>query len=185
MGRQITIAVVSALVTAAVLWAVARAGGFIEQIFIPELPGGAVVAFDGSCPTGWQPYEAGAGKFLLGAGTGTLRYRGPHQPENAPTEVSLTSVEHGDQGGVEQHTLTVEEMPKHSHGPGGSEKSRLLTLIEKSNHRLPKNISEGYGWDNPPDTASAGGPKGATRGEASPHNNMPPYIALYFCKKKG
>lgn len=175
MGKQVIVGVVIALATAAALWVIAKAGGFIEQVFIPELPGGAVVAFDGKCPTGWTPYEAGAGKFLLGAGTGTLRYRGPHQPENAPTEMSLTPVEHGDQGGAEQHKLTDLEMPQHWHE------------YQDAHPNRPEDGAK-YDAGGHQDVRFSKNPvlkRTDSRGGNQAHNNMPPYIALYFCKKEG
>jgi hypothetical protein len=34
------------------------------------VPTGSIVAFNGSCPTGWSEFSAGKGRVLLGAGSG-------------------------------------------------------------------------------------------------------------------
>ncbi|MEX0827619.1 MAG: hypothetical protein WD005_01575 [Haliea sp.] len=140
------------------------------------IPADAVVAFDQECQEdlGWVPFDQGAGKFILGAGSGRLVYQGQyHRPDNVPNVVDLKTVERGDQGGEEQHTLTEDEMPKHDH----EKDSRL----------------EGYWASVKGDSATNGFPNGSykvtarsqvMRGESKPHNNMPPYIALYFCKKE-
>lgn len=153
ISSKVLIAVVSALATAGILWLVAKSGGLIEQVFIPELPGGAIVAFDGECPTGagWVPYEDGAGKVLLGAGTGILRFRGPHRPKDSQSEVLLTPVAVGDQGGEELHKLTPGEMPNHEHNFRNLSKSKEPSVDVKT-------LSRGENHGNWATAISIGGP---------------------------
>ncbi|WP_298937702.1 hypothetical protein [uncultured Ruegeria sp.] len=139
-----------------------------------SLPSGAVVAFDFSptmpqaCPDGWITHREIRGRLIVGAG-------GPHSNKGSSGE-QLLSYEIGQTGGSETHTLTTEEMPEHS-------------------HEFPSGISKGQATDNSTTHWFDRGGKSNDRniqksnvlvskeGQGLPHNNMPPYIALYFCKK--
>lgn len=88
----------------------------------------------------WEQIED---KFLLGAGT---------------THAGGTT------GGEETHTLTIEEMPSHTHtipvgvvGNSGTARSVIATNQQSR-------ASDATGGDQP-------------------HNNMPPYIAVYIWKR--
>ena len=65
MPKTIVISVISALITAMVLWFV----GIVHEM-IPttiSIPSGAVVAFDEKdCPKGWEEYKAAYGRFVRG-----------------------------------------------------------------------------------------------------------------------
>ena len=70
------------------------------------------------------------------------------------------------------HKLTIEEMSRHQHVTQlGSIKvasdpnSTTQAVVAGGNSPKPRNL----------------GTNGM--GASEPHNNMPPYIALYFCKK--
>lgn len=84
---------------------------------LPALPAGAaitpgaILAFEGRCPIGWDEYKRAAGRVVIGAGQGKgLSKRGV-----------------GDVGGAESVKLSIAEMPKHDHGaiigglPGATE----------------------------------------------------------------
>jgi len=141
---------------------------------------GAVIAFDrsggatadasaGYCPPGWEWFEPSGGRMLIGAGNhqnnlddhGNRLQRYPSYLEDPKDAV----------GGEEQHTLTVEEMPSHDHRvPDGQVVSNQnITRVPAANQR-----THGMFKPEPPGDRVT-----------SPHNNMPPYIALYFCKKEG
>ena len=144
-------------------WSVAQSGGSLK-VFSPgetviaadvnnnfsllqagSVPTGMVAPFDtGSCPVGWSVYSAGVGRMIVGAGGG----RGL-----------------GAMGGAETHTLTVAEMPSHSH-----ETPRSANSVNDNHLR-----GEGDNQRAGPRTSPAGG--------GQPHNNMPPYVALTFCRK--
>lgn len=155
--------------------------GALETVTIPR---GVVIAFDrddlnaDECPPGWQPFKEARARVIVGAG----------DPSKAPGKYGydegarpLTHYVRGQHRGEEQHTLTIKEIPAHLHVFTDN------TILVKS--PIPQNS---FGGTNDP----AGGVKGSeknktdlaggdgnTAGQAKPHNNMPPYIALYFCKK--
>jgi microcystin-dependent protein len=131
----------------------------------------AVVAFNGGCPTGWKSYTLANGRFIIGAD----KKRG----------LNLT-------GGEENHRLSEAEMPQHLH-------SGVTKSGNKSFYRSVHQAGTGHGFNHV--TGYQVGPyTDATdtnyplsnhthnfttnkKGGNSPHNNIPPYIALIFCEK--
>ena len=93
------------------------------------------------------------GRFILGSGQGS----------------GLTNRSTGQTGGTETHTLTIDEMPTHSHfhwdtrKAGGSD----------------GNTSAAAAWN---DNQVYGGPTDTTGGN-KPHNIMPPYYVLAYIIK--
>ncbi|GEM_PF-4221430 len=130
----------------------------------PQIPSGAVVAFDRECPNeGWELYDRAGGRFIVGAG----------HHSNRDTNGKLLTIYSKPRldGGEEQHTLTVAEIPAHSHPILRTDsKSGDGNFVNWTAMGSPNNKSTGAGT--------------ATVGKSQSHNNMPPYIALYFCKKK-
>lgn len=144
------------------------------------LPNDAVVAFAlpdpgnpdaDPCPTGWSRYTRADGRFIVGVGA--------HRP-GLETLAVFTS------DGEREHTLTPDQMPIHNHvlhDPGhthGLPQNRDSTQPGSFRFHASPGVLEPRESD-PAETGitldEAGGGKA--------HNNMPPYIALYFCKKEG
>lgn len=127
------------------------------------VPSGAVVAFANKCPDkGWSPYTKAEGRFILGVGKGPLEsFVGLETP-----------------GGQQKITLTTEEMPKHKHDLTSS----VVTAHEGGEYitinRGPPQLERRKYSD-----ASPGRDIAEHAGNNKAHDNMPPYIALYFCRK--
>lgn len=115
------------------------------------------VADRGECPTGWSRFTEADDRVLLGAGG---------------------KYEYGSFGGEETVTLTVEQMPSHTHelGEPTGEPLRFSRIFSASAGQ-PRQILNANGTDFPSAYVAQ------SSGKNQPHNNMPPYIALYFCKK--
>lgn len=131
------------------------------------LPVGAVVAFHSSesitCPGDeWKLFDEAKGRFIVGAGQ--------------PSSNRLTSHRVGDIGGEERVTLSKPQIPKHTHA---------LTLGRHWGDRSVNIDKHGWGGDgNDQGGATRITNNGIHDGlNNQSHNNMPPFIALYFCKK--
>ena len=133
--------------------------GALSALLDPSVPRGAVVAFEKECPGGWEHYHAASGRFLLGVGE-----------DDDTGEVYQLH----DDGGASKHTLSVHEMPKHTHDDDGK-----LLLVKKS-----RNVTSAYvdnkGYD---EINIRHGFTMPDQGEDMPHENMPPYYVVNFCKK--
>lgn len=146
-----------------------------ELASLISLPPGMIVAFDraSGCPAGWASFDPAKGRMVIGVDdeqfilqyvAGTPRYQ---------------------LGGEQTHTLVLAEMPSHRH---------TITSSPPG-----KNIHDGFGGSGAHfglypvyDPSIEPQPGWSTtqhlnfmsaEGGNQPHNNMPPYIALHYCKK--
>ena len=80
------------------------------------LPTGTVMAFDrdSGCPAGWTLFEPAISRVIVGA-VASRSASAPTRDENGKL---LTARQYRADGGVEQHTLTVAQMPSHAHKIG-------------------------------------------------------------------
>lgn len=82
----------------------------------------------------------------------------------------------GNTGGEAEHTLTVSEMPYHNHGIdtkyGSTAGDANIVMLANENTGSKYVFSNGYGMIH-------------YQGGSEPHNNMPPYLAVYMWKRIG
>lgn len=112
------------------------------------------------CPAGWEDFSEANGRMIVGAQRGFSKLQPP------------TTRLYRDIGGEEQVTLTVPQMPRHRHGLETVLDNKPLPPPTSSNRHVP--IAGPY---------NSAYRRDFYEGADQPHPNMPPYIALYFCKK--
>ena len=139
------------------------------------VPKGMIAAFDSSasgnqvCPPGWSTFNDSAGRVIIGAGVPNEKY-GTWTRSGSGEKIPLTMRMPWSVGGEESHILSIQEIPRHHfilHNlrpfqPAGDSRNPNVT-----------GITGGAGWDFA--TNEVGGD--------APHNVLPPYIALYYCRK--
>ena len=136
------------------------------------VPRGVVIAFDrddldqDTCPKGWRPFELSRGRVIVGAGdpSGSPGSFGSDENGALLTRRSLREY-----GGTEKHSLVLNEMPSHTH-------EYQFSSGYDSPHHVDNTPAEFGKKDRIAKTSATG--------DGVPHNNMPPYVALYFCKKE-
>jgi hypothetical protein len=135
------------------------------------LPAGAVVAFDlpNGCPDGWTMFDRAISRVIVGSVAG----RSAGEPIRDRTGKVLTARPYRDEGGEETHSLTVEEMPPHRHQtPLVAAPDQVTFGVGTSARGIGGlNIQVNTGAL----TSDAGGGKS--------HNIMPPFVALFYCRK--
>lgn len=140
---------------------------------VATIPDGAVVAFQSSttqpCPgDDWTIFAGAEGRFIVGAGI--------------PGEAGLTPRRVNETGGEETHTLSLLELPAHNHSLTLKTAEDDFGLMKGLDVRHKGRVFSDAGTGSHALTTGTNG--GDIGGKATPHNNMPPYIALYFCKRE-
>jgi hypothetical protein len=145
--------------------------------YMKQLPGeaglapkGMVAAFDleKGCPKGWEPYEDAKSRTIVGAdprnGAGAV-----NTDENGQR---LSSWKFEQTGGEEAHVLTTEELAPHVHSLNNFNGVQVTYSDKFSNALIhPSHDRVNFNGQTMPE------------GKGKPHNNKPPFIALYYCKK--
>lgn len=132
---------------------------------------GAVVTFNRDrqkgpiCPRGWTYFEAAGGRFVVGAG---------EHDDNLRIYPSFAENERLAIGGEEMHLLTLAEMPAHTHANGNH-----IFLLQSDGNRTIGNAGDFTRGE--PNLHTVG--RILSEGGNQPHNNLPPFISLYFCIK--
>lgn len=149
------------------------------------LPKEAVVAFSGVCPEDWKPYEPAAARFVIGAATKADLEAGPAAFRNGSNGKPLTERRAGVPGGSEKHTLPPGALPGHQHFTVVKQNYNR-DLDAKSAISFNRDENEGDAKDYKLEGYNAQANIGVTSssGDGEEFGSMPPYIALYFCKKK-
>jgi microcystin-dependent protein len=125
------------------------------------LPPGSIIAYNkNTAPQGWTICNGTSGspdlrgRFILGTGPGP----------------GLTNRVLNQKGGAENHTLTLGEMPKHTHG----------LRVWHANFKHKGSATEGSTKD---DSDGAFTLTTHPTGESKPHNNMSPFYVLTYIMK--
>lgn len=146
---------------------------------VSGVPKNAVVAFaDESlnpekCPKGWSSYKMARSRVIVGIGDPRSTRDGKLDAEAELRK--FTNYGYGQHGGQERVVLSEAHIPEHQHvlevsqfsflGVGQGTPQGGLSRSEGTASRLPKDLPL------------------SKYGKGDPHDNMPPFIALYFCKK--
>lgn len=140
-------------------WLTAQGAYPVGAIYLSVTDANPAALFGGT----WE--RVSQGRFLIGAGANvanTTDYWGeyPAGKENFPA---------GEMGGEVEHTLTVDEMPSHTH----SER------LEWSNTKAWGLTGTGQGANAAVDQGSST----ESTGGGKPHSNMPPYLVCYMWRR--
>lgn len=139
----------------------------------------------GFAPKGWArcdgqllPISQNQALFsLLGTyfgGNGSTNFALPDMRGRAPIHVSSTYTL-GSKSGEESHTLTLQELPSHTHSLKAD--PREGTAVDPTTNYPAKTSGGGSAYGSSTTTAMAAGVVAST-GNSQPHENMKPYITL-------
>lgn len=89
----------------------------------------------------------------------------------------------GSTGGEATHTLTVDEIPKHRHTSDSYMDGYAKTAIGTDKYVTWVNFGSSDNNNNGSQTGENGPVRTSWVGGSKPHNNMPPYLAVYAWKR--
>ena len=139
---------------------------------------GAIVAFDRTpskpCPDGWTVWREATSRVIIGAGNNEDSYEHKYIYDQYGNK--LTPRGYREHGGSEWETLSIAQMPEHNHGNGIFDKLLVQNSKNTTSHATD---SSGSTEINQKDTGAI-----LSSGGGQAHNNMPPFVALYYCKKQ-
>jgi microcystin-dependent protein len=156
---------------------------------------GEIRMFAGNfAPAGWmlcegQPMPISENEVLFTligttyGGDGQETFNLPNLASRIPihmgTGPDATTYQIGEMAGVEQVTLTVQQIPSHTHPLTAT--GTQATFTNPANNvagKAPVAATQTYGTDNPPDTFATGtiGPAGG----GQPHENTQPFLCINF-----
>ncbi len=121
---------------------------------------------------------------LLGTyygGDGITNFKLPNMQTRAALSTGqgqgLSNYTLGETGGEAAHTLTVQEMPSHTHGAAPSSDTTQITPV--AGYWAPNTGGNNTYSATPAGTMSVNAV--GLSGQSQPHPNMQPYLALNFC----
>lgn len=89
----------------------------------------------------------------------------------------------GATGGEAEHTLTVEEMPKHRHSSDSYQNGYPDFNAMADTGNFSTWINNGQSDNNNPNLGQDGHIRTSYVGGGQPHNNMPPYRSVYIWER--
>src|SRR4051812_38368193 len=121
------------------------------------------------CPDGWSPFDEARGRIIIGAGVPSNSEFKDWRRIGSSDPIQLTTRKPFESGGEENHIITVSEMPAHNH-----------RVYPHAGFPDPgSQVSGAHGGD---ETTRVRYGETNFMGDGKPHNTMPPFIALYYCK---
>ena len=179
--KQIYTAVAAGVIAGA---AVVGGGVWAYVQDLPErwgvVPKGAVVAFwatpeakqDEYCPVGWRFLPETDGRMIVGAGVSKEYWQEYIDGSISPNgdRLPFTPRNPRDTGGEEMHKLTIKEIPSHTHNYDTTANGPLLD----NPYNIPGHANR-FG--------TVGLRQAGVEGGGGAHNNMPPYVAMFYCRK--
>ena len=146
-----------------------------EQTNVSQLPKGSILLFDADCPSNWDRLKLAGGRFLVGAG----KHGNSDSVGNRLPEYGLNNV-----GGLQEVQILEKNLPRHDHKEKDRKKPTQRLAVMNKSHGIKSGFMNERQDDRRPnltDTATIE-PFGNEKPDGL--DITPPYIALYFCKKR-